>query len=84
MTTLRIGRILENPHEPKEVNNETSQQPVSTSDSETNQIEKTKHNEDIPTSYILKAPFPAALQANTPSPFAKKGTRMDEMKKLFK
>jgi len=84
VTTLRSGRILENPYEPKNVNNEASQQPVSTSDSEASPIEKTKHNEGVPTSYIPKAPFPAALQANTPSPFAKKGTRMDEMMELFK
>ena len=82
--TLRSGHILENPYEPKNVNNEASHQPVSTSDSETNPIEKTKHNGDVPTLYIPKAPFPAALQANTSSPFAKKGTRMDEIMELFK
>lgn len=38
----------------------------------------------MPASYVPRAPFPAALASNTPSPFAKKGKSMDEMMDLFK
>ena len=31
-----------------------------------------------------KIPFPVTLEANTPSPFTKKGVRMDKMMELFK
>ena len=47
--------------------------------------EKKKCNEDeLSTLYISKTPFSATLEANTPSPFTKKGVHMDEMMKLFK
>jgi len=47
--------------------------------------DKEKHKkEELPTSYIPKAPFPAALEANTSFSFTKKGIRMDEMMELFK
>jgi len=47
--------------------------------------EKKKRKEDeLPKAYMPKAPFLAALEANTPSPFTKKGVRMDEMMELFK
>ena len=46
--------------------------------------DKEKHKkEELPTSYTKKIAFPAALEANTPSPFTKKGVQMDEME-LFK
>jgi len=38
----------------------------------------------LPKSYIPKAPFAVALEANTPYPFTKKGVRMDKMMELFK
>ena len=47
--------------------------------------DREKHKkEELSTLYIPKAPFPAALEANTPSPFTKKGVRIDEMMELFK
>ena len=45
---------------------------------------KEKHKEELPTSYTPKAPFLAALEANTPSSFIKKGVHMDKMMGLFK
>ena len=42
--------------------------------------DKKKHKKDeLPTSYIPKAAFSAALQANAPSPFNKKGVMDDEL-----
>jgi len=47
--------------------------------------DREKHKkEELPTSYTSKDSFPAALKANTPSPFTKKSIRMDEMMELFK
>ena len=72
--------VSQNPTIVYEMRNNKKENPNQNKEKE---MEKHK-KEELPTLYIPKAPFPVALEANTPSPFTKKGVRMDEMMELFK
>ena len=90
MTTLRNWRVLEDPQEEKNLALRLAKShhylwKESWGPNPNKDNEKKKHKKDeLSTSYIPKAPFSTALEAKTPSPFTKKGARMDEMMKLFK
>jgi len=83
--------VLEDPLEREKVSTKVNQSPIiiyrrnQENPSPNKENEKKKYKEDeLPTLYISKSPFTAALEANTQFMFTKKGVRMDEMRKLFK
>ena len=92
--------MLENPQEKEKVSTKASQNPIiiyernqKKNPSLNKKNEKKKHKKEwiahivhlkSPCFTCSKALFPPALEANTSSPFTKKGDRIDEMIELFK
>jgi len=75
VTTLKNGQVLKDPHEKEKVSTQASRSLIIVYERKNNREEnpnpntkneKKKHKKnELPIQYILKAPFPAALEANT-------------------